>query len=466
MADRKHKEMFLMLIIFVLVKSVESETTAEDWEFFYNKIFSTYNKLSFPRTNQSDMLTVKISMKVDNVPEFSDTDGAITLSGNFIITWESEIFTWAERPVGVSDSIPTAKIPRSDLWYPPIYVYNGVDALTAVGTNNDLIDVSFNGTQVWRPAFIIKAGCDVDIKLFPFDSQSCSFDMSALDYSPEELLVTTDSTIIDTTDFADNVIWNKINTTVSTRATENATFVTFTLNLKRRSTYFVIVLASPLLLLGIINGFAFLMPIDDGRIGFAMTVYLTFSVFLTIIGDNLPRTSKPLSTLSLYIVILMTFSGVITIISIITVRQHLKTIDLKVPSVVQFITGFFCCMVCRCQRIKKAQVLPDGVSISSYDFEENRRKIDVYYIPQEHKFGVSNVKWDGWKSVDEVEEPPPYSEKITCEERCWFCRVPEEITWADVARIFDYLLFAATMAVHGYLGYVFLDPMLKESGYI
>ncbi|CAC5417397.1 CHRNA9 [Mytilus coruscus] len=468
MADKKLSPCYLRGFFFLLLcfQTVNGDTLASDWQFFYNKIFADYNKLSFPKNNQSDQLSVSISMKLDNIQEFSDRDGTITLVGNFIISWKSEILAWTEKPVGVTDVITTAKIPRSDLWYPPIYTYNGVDQLSVVGTNNDLIDVRFDGTHVWKPAFIIKAGCDVNIELFPFDSQTCSFDMSHLDYSPEELALSTDSTSLDTTDFVQNIIWDMNTTTVSTSSTSKATYVSFNIHLKRRSTYFVIVLAAPILLLGIINGFAFLMPIDHGRVGFSMTVYLTFSVFLTIIGDNLPRTSNPLSTLSLYIVILMAFSGVITIVSIFTVRQHLKTIDLKVPSVVSFIVGTMCCMVCRCKREKKAKIHPDGISISSYDFEDKRRKFDVYYLPQEHKFGVSNVKWDKWKKREEIEEPPPYTKKVTCSERCWFCRVPEEMTWVTVSRAFDYLLFLATIAVHSYLAYVFLNPMLKEGGYV
>lgn len=457
------------LFLFVYSRTVYGATTASDWTFFYNNIFVDYNKLSFPMANQSDQVQVSISMKLDNIQEFADSAGTITLVGNFIITWTSEILIWPEKPVGVSDAITTAKIPRSDLWYPPIFVYNGIDKLSVVGTKNDLIDVRYDGNHTWKPAFIIKAGCDVNIEMFPFDSQTCSFDMSHLDYTQEEVNLSTTSSSLDTTDFIKNVVWKMNGTSVSTSAKNDATFVSFSVHLTRRSTYFVIVMAAPILLLGIINGFAFLMPIDHGRVGFAMTVYLTFSVFLTIIGDNLPKTSNPLSTLSIYIVILMSFSGVITLISIFTVRQHLKTVDLSVPSAVSFIVGFFCCMVCRCKREKKAQIHPDGVSISSYELEDNSRKLDVYYLPQENKFGVSNVKWDRWKRFDDIAkspQPPVYTKKVSCAERCFFCRVPEEMTWTMVASSFDYLLFLATLIVHSYLAYTFLSPMLQEAGYV
>lgn len=462
---------FALCCLFLLVytRNVYGATTASDWTFFYSNIFADYNKLSFPMTNQSDQVQVSISMKLDNIQEFADAGGTITLVGNFIITWTNEILIWTESPVGVSDNITTTKIPRSDLWYPPIFVYNGIDKLSVVGTNNDLIDVRYDGNNTWKPAFIIKAGCDVNIKMFPFDSQTCSFDMSYLDYTQEEVNLSTTSSSLDTTDFIENIIWKMNGTSVSTSAKNDAMFVSFTVHLTRQSTYFVIVVTAPILLLGIINGFAFLMPIDHGRVGFAMTVYLTFSVFLTIIGGNLPKTSNPLSTLSIYIVILMSFSGVITLISIFTVRQHLKTVDLSVPSAVSFIVGFFCCMVCRCKREKKAQIHPDAVSISSYELEGNRRKLDVYHLPQENKFGVSNVKWNRWRRFDYINQQPQtpvYTTKVSCAERCWFCRVPEEMTWITVARSFDYLLFLATLVVHSYLAYTFLNPMLQEAGYV
>jgi hypothetical protein len=68
--------------------------------------------------------------------------------------------------------------------------------------------------------------------------------------------------------------------------------VTFTLILKRGSSYYVLNVIIPVILLGILNVLTFVLPADSGeKIGYTITVFLSFSVFLTIISSELPRTS-------------------------------------------------------------------------------------------------------------------------------------------------------------------------------
>jgi hypothetical protein len=76
------------------------------------------------------------------------------------------------------------------------------------------------------------------------------------------------------------------------------------------------------------------------------------------------------------------------------------------------------------------------------------------------------VKWDRWKRFDDIAKSPVYTKKVSCAERCFFCRVPKEMTWTMVASSFDYLLFLTTLIVHSYLAYTFLSPMLQEAGYV
>ena len=67
----------------------------------------------------------------------------------------------------------------------------------------------------------------------------------------------------------------------------------------------------------------FLLPQESGeRVSFSVTVLLSFAVFLTVIGDNIPKTSSPMPFVCYYVVIVLITSGLITCSVILCQRLH------------------------------------------------------------------------------------------------------------------------------------------------
>jgi hypothetical protein len=68
--------------------------------------------------------------------------------------------------------------------------------------------------------------------------------------------------------------------------------VVFTIILERNSGYYMTNVIVPVILLGTFNVFTFVLPADSGeKIGYTMTVFLSFAVFLTVVSSELPQTS-------------------------------------------------------------------------------------------------------------------------------------------------------------------------------
>jgi hypothetical protein len=67
--------------------------------------------------------------------------------------------------------------------------------------------------------------------------------------------------------------------------------------------FYVLNIILPVVLLSMLNVFVFLPPTESGeKISYAMTVFLAFAVFLTIISSTLPRNSESISVLGAYLI--------------------------------------------------------------------------------------------------------------------------------------------------------------------
>ncbi|CAG2239864.1 unnamed protein product [Mytilus edulis] len=86
----------------------------------------------------------------------------------------------------------------------------------------------------------------------------------------------------------------------------------------------------PIILLALLDIFTFKIPADTGeRLGYTITVWLSFAVFLTIVSDSLPQTSESVPIVSIYIIIQLLMGTLVVLIS--TVEAGLITNPDSVP---------------------------------------------------------------------------------------------------------------------------------------
>ena len=65
------------------------------------------------------------------------------------------------------------------------------------------------------------------------------------------------------------------------------------------SMYVIINIILPILFLNQLNVLVFMLPAESGeRVSYSLTVLLSIAVFMTIVGDTLPRTSEPTPLIS------------------------------------------------------------------------------------------------------------------------------------------------------------------------
>ena len=168
--------------------------------------------------------------------------------------------------------------------------------------------IYYDGRVHWEPGGNFRTTCDIDIYYFPFDKQRCDIVIGAWVYHSAKMNVTNVSSDVNTDNYTVNGEWELIGTAVRWGEADlqccpgtSYAHVVFSITLKRRHTFYVVNIIAPCVLLSVLVLVVFWVPPDEGeRVTAGISVLLSFTVFLIMIADTVPRTSLHVPILSTY----------------------------------------------------------------------------------------------------------------------------------------------------------------------
>ncbi|XP_071114935.1 neuronal acetylcholine receptor subunit alpha-6-like [Haliotis cracherodii] len=101
--------------------------------------------------------------------------------------------------------------------------------------------------------------------------------------------------------------------------------IRITFHLRRRPMFYIFTVLLPVVLLYSLNPFVFLLPSQSGeKTSFAVSVLLSFQLFLSIIRDSLPENSLTVSLFSLYVTLANFTSIIIVVLNILLLKMKGK----------------------------------------------------------------------------------------------------------------------------------------------
>lgn len=251
---------------------------------------------------------------------------------------------------------------------------NSVQTVKELGGDFYYLSVTSDGLVRWLPFQVFESKCAIDITFFPFDDQTCYITVHSWSFSKYEVNVTHfDDFPVKFYDFVENSVWSIVSTGSSASPeSEVDSEVTFILHLRRKPLYYVMNLILPVVLLGVLNLLVFVIPADAGeKMSFAMTVFLSFAVFLSIISMQLPVNSEKTSLVGSYLVFQMTLGVGTIVISSFQLRLHYRKADRKVGRFYRGIVKVERFLRCkqRCCRSRKVSALEGETEESDEDTE-------------------------------------------------------------------------------------------------
>ena len=316
--------------------------TIDDSDRLFQNITSGYRRHFRPVFDQTKRLQMSVYMDLVAIHDFDEVQGKFTTTNIVYLEWTDEFLRWNPADFG---GVQTITMQLANVWYPIILHVNSAEKMEQLTEDWHLLRVNSSGYISYYLGDVFTSSCEVDIANYPWDIQRCEIQFSIIGYHSEiEFVPSSDK--ISTGFYDDNGAWDLTDTSTSLRY--DGTFISFDLYLTRKSRFVVINVISPIVLMSFLNVLIFLIPTDSGeRISFCLTVLLAIAVLLTVVGDNLPKTSNPMAWYSYYLLSILIISICITFATILSVHFYYKSEDDPVNHWWQRFVG---CTKCRRRR--------------------------------------------------------------------------------------------------------------------
>ncbi|XP_052250668.1 acetylcholine receptor subunit beta-like isoform X2 [Dreissena polymorpha] len=296
----------LLILQWSLITCYVASQTADDVKNLTTTLYKSaeYNKKVRPLKDQNEAVVVGTDLILDAIIDFNEREENLKISGSLFMTWTDEFLQWNTTDYGGLEHL---LLPQNDIWRPGVRLHNSFRTFIGLGSSDLLLRVSSSGDVSWQPY------------------QECPLKFSSWSYSTDQVKLIGGSYVeyvegrkgILLNQF-DNARWLMENTTAG--ESEDG-FVIYKMTLKRKSTFYVLHMIIPIVLLSFLNVLTFALPISSGeRASYAITVFLSLVVFLTIVASEIPKNSNTIPVISVYITAIIALSTTNVITSLLESR--------------------------------------------------------------------------------------------------------------------------------------------------
>ncbi|XP_019613460.1 PREDICTED: neuronal acetylcholine receptor subunit alpha-2-like [Branchiostoma belcheri] len=313
------------LVVWSLVDVGLSQTGAS--ERLISDIFDVYHKFPRPVKNITDKVTVHFGISLSQLIDMDEKNQVLTTSVWLNQRWDDYKLTWNPDDY---DGVKYLKVPPDMIWVPDVLLYNNADGRFDVSSYT-WAKVFYNGTVEWIPAGIYKSYCYIDVTNFPFDRQTCkmkfgtwTYDFTLIDMKPLEEQ-------IDLSNFRESGEFVVVDTPLVRSVVEYECCppyvdITAYIVLDRLPLFFTVNLVIPCLIFTFLAILVFYLPVDAGeKVGLAITILLSLSVFLLVIFTIIPATSFAIPLLAKYLLFTNVVCTISVIITCVVLHLHHRT---------------------------------------------------------------------------------------------------------------------------------------------
>ena len=311
--------------------------TSSQADTLYNDVLTNYTKEVRPVLDQDDPVDVNITISIYNINSFDELSGTLELSLRVVLEWREERINWNESDYG---NISSIHIPNKLLWTPRILLAKAAHNIAELGMTSARLRVLSDGRVTWDLNEIIHSVCSVDVTMFPFDTQTCNLLFLAKEYSTQELILTPTQPSHITGDLLENSQWIMKSKTLFQIGLQKLPGIKMEIVLERRYLFYVYYILCPLLFLALLNMAVFYLPPSSGeRTSVAVTIFLAFIVYMSVLNDSVPTSSNPVAYIYVILFSMVLYSSIIVLLCAISLRIYDSTgeVPTRIQTVVRFL---------------------------------------------------------------------------------------------------------------------------------
>ncbi|XP_072381370.1 acetylcholine receptor subunit alpha-like 2 [Diabrotica undecimpunctata] len=302
----------------------------------YDDLLSNYNRLIRPVSNNTDTVLVKLGLRLSQLIELNLKDQILTTNVWLEHEWQDHKFMWDPQEYG---GVTELYVPSEHIWLPDIVLYNNADGEYVVTTMTKAV-LRHTGKVLWTPPAIFKSSCEIDVRYFPFDQQTCfmkfgswTYDGNQIDLKHINQKVGEDKVEvgIDLREYYPSVEWDILGVPAERHeryypcCAEPYPDIFFNITLRRKTLFYTVNLIVPCVGISYLSVLVFYLPADSGeKIALCINILLSQTMFFLLISEIIPSTSLALPLLGKYILFTMVMVAFSVVITIIILNVHYR----------------------------------------------------------------------------------------------------------------------------------------------
>ena len=226
---------------------------------------------------------------------------------------------------GTSSLMPYfVTVPSKVLWLPALVAVEGVSVLEIMQDINEL-EVQRDGSITVAIPYILTFMCRFDMTGYPFDQHNCSITILDASYSVNVHPSggPWDSSIAERFGVAGE--WDLIDVTEKSLVypLTGQIYAQFILHLRRKTTFYSVILITPLVLTSYLNALVFLLPPDlVDKASYLVTLTVSMSVFSSFFKDNMPRGLDSMPRIFLLHIFILAESLFTLVMSVVVLKKY------------------------------------------------------------------------------------------------------------------------------------------------
>ncbi|XP_060085249.1 acetylcholine receptor subunit beta-like [Ylistrum balloti] len=282
-------------------------------------LLQNYSKDFRPIHNQGKQVVIHVFWELHGINAFNEVTGEFVTSSRFTTAWVNEMMKWDQSLYNTSYII----LNSANIWI-PVLAFDNPTGSTDIRKEYEhgTIRCTPKGNHFFAVAIRTSTICEPDMRLYPFDRHNCTIIIYTPDYLIHEIALIP----LILTDVSKLIVvsqWEATNFYSYNDDTTDYSRLAFGIEFKRKPEFVIFNLLAPVVLLCLLNITVFLLPPQSGeRVSFSVTMFLSFSVYMTLISEKLPVTN-PVSIFTRYLICNVTYSALILFFTVIGLRFHL-----------------------------------------------------------------------------------------------------------------------------------------------
>ncbi len=140
-------------------------------------------KYGRPVNNMTEKVVVYIDLSLVQLVDLDERNQVLITNVQTKYVWKDNGMVWNPAKYG---GVEYVSLPVDKLWTPDIVLYNYADTRLEDKRKVHAI-IYYDGRVKWIPPSIFKSTCQVDIEVFPYDSQNCSMKFGSWTYDGDSI---------------------------------------------------------------------------------------------------------------------------------------------------------------------------------------------------------------------------------------------------------------------------------------